>query len=174
MPYKDPEAKQAHGKRYYEENRQEILAQRREYSSKKSEEERDTYLQYTRTYVRELAAQRKNEGLCVHCGKPARTSTTQCQECFDYRRQHTKEKRRQLKRKAVEYLGGRCADCGLQTDFISVYEFHHTDVSNKQKEIARLIQTVRTWEPIRAEIDKCTLLCANCHRIRHEIEDRNP
>lgn len=73
-----------------------------------------------------------------------------------------KEKGRINKLKAIEYLGGQCTDC--KTSYPQyVYDFHHIDPTIKDFGIARIMQ----WENIILELDKCVLLCANCHRIRH-------
>lgn len=44
-------------------------------------------------------------------------------------------------------------------------EFHHRDPTQKDFTIADVAN--RAWEVIRAELDKCDLLCSNCHRIEH-------
>lgn len=74
------------------------------------------------------------------------------------------ERREQLKRQAVDYLGGCCVDCGL-VDIPDVYDFHHLDPMVKEERIALIIQ--RSWARVVEELKKCVLLCANCHRKRH-------
>ena len=79
-----------------------------------------------------------------------------------------KETTRKHKIQAIEYLGGSCFDC--KGKFIpACYDFHHLDPSIKDKEIAKLMS--RSFENIKIELDKCVLLCANCHRIRHAKEN---
>ena len=121
-----------------------------------------------------LYYQRKSEGLCVQCGAPARPGSTRCQQCLAIQYQRVKKHSQSYKRKAVQYLGGKCVDCGLQTDFMSVYDFHHQDASTKKDGVASLIDAYKPWRVVQAELDKCVLLCANCHRIRHELEDNAP
>lgn len=72
----------------------------------------------------------------------------------------------ELKDKAIEYLGGKCIDC-KQSYHPNVYDFHHLDPKIKERGIAQLIKNCATWERLKIEIDKCVLLCSNCHRIRH-------
>lgn len=76
------------------------------------------------------------------------------------------QKRRWLKRKidAIDYMGGKCADCG-GTFHYSQYEFHHLDPSTKEYNWSKM--RLRTLSSMRAELDKCVMLCANCHRFRH-------
>lgn len=71
---------------------------------------------------------------------------------------------------AVEYKGGKCHDCGLVSEWPQVYDFHHRDPSEKEFAFARNGHT-RSWERNKAELDKCDMLCANCHRIRHAKEN---
>jgi hypothetical protein len=152
MPYKNKEDRRDSDKRYDNKNRDKRRIQ-------------------NRVAFATLYAKRKREGLCTHCGMIARPGTTQCQQCFDARVVLTKKRRQGLKEIAVKYLGGKCIDCGLETDFMSVYDFHHRDAGIKKDTLARLISEGGTWKRIQPELDKCILLCANCHRIRHEIED---
>lgn len=70
----------------------------------------------------------------------------------------------QRKKKAVEYKGGKCARCGRIFPVVC-YDFHHIDPKLKVANIARMITQCLPWEKIKAELDKCILTCANCHRI---------
>ncbi len=66
---------------------------------------------------------------------------------------------------AVEYLGGRCTRCGYER-CAEALEIHHLDSSDKDFGISDKGYT-RSWEKIRGELEKCELLCANCHREVH-------
>lgn len=75
-------------------------------------------------------------------------------------------KRRQLlKRKAVRYKGGCCSVCGY-SKYIGALEFHHVDPASKEFGLG-LDGLTRSWERIKNEVDKCVLLCSNCHRELH-------
>jgi predicted HNH restriction endonuclease len=78
--------------------------------------------------------------------------------------EYVAERRRRVKAQAVEFLGGKCRDCGIKSEFQEIYDFHHIDPSSKDFAIAR---NTKIFNSIRAELEKCVLLCANCHRIRH-------
>lgn len=71
--------------------------------------------------------------------------------------------RKNIKKKCVEYLGGKCISCGYDK-CIAALEFHHRDSSHKDFAISG--GTV-SWERTKKELDKCDLLCANCHRELH-------
>lgn len=75
------------------------------------------------------------------------------------------KRRKTLKTKAVEYMGGRCAHC--QNIFPDcVYEFHHTEPEHKDFGLSAKGITWG-WAKIEAELNKCIMLCSNCHRIEH-------
>ena len=84
-----------------------------------------------------------------------------CKKC---RCMAVQKRRDKLKVKAVEYLGGCCTKCGYHK-CITALEFHH--ISSKQFSISETGRT-RSWEKVKAELDKCVLLCANCHREQHK------
>lgn len=86
-----------------------------------------------------------------------------CKRCQN---QRTGDTARTIKSKAVAYKGGRCQDC--QRSFADcVYDFHHIDPSQKDFSISGREVRHMTWTQIKRELDKCVLLCANCHRLRH-------
>ena len=81
------------------------------------------------------------------------------------------ERRRRLKEMSVEYKGGKCSECGYNK-CINALEFHHLDANEKDFSIGNNGHT-RSWERIRIELDKCIIVCANCHReIHDEINKR--
>lgn len=84
--------------------------------------------------------------------------------CKPCRIQYTNDRSKEIKERAIEYLGGKCLDCGL-IDEPCVYDFHHLDPT--QKEIAFGSRGGKSFESLKHELDKCVLLCANCHRKRH-------
>lgn len=65
-------------------------------------------------------------------------------------------------------LSHPCADCAERDP--SVLEFHHVYTEEKEANISKLIRS-NTWEAALKEINKCVVLCANCHRKRHALED---
>lgn len=74
----------------------------------------------------------------------------------------------------VEHFGDKCYDC--DTTFPQcVYEFHHLDPNEKDVNPSKAL----TWSEDRMwkELNKCIMLCSNCHKIRHfglgESEDRD-
>lgn len=76
-------------------------------------------------------------------------------------------KRQTIKLEAVAYLGGVCNDCGLESPHGCVYDFHHLDPTKKDFSFSSV--PFKPLNKIKDELDKCVLLCANCHRIRHYV-----
>jgi hypothetical protein len=75
------------------------------------------------------------------------------------------ERKINQKMKAIEYKGGKCQICGYNKCH-GALEFHHRDPSEKDFTIAKIC--ARKWEFLKQELDKCDLLCSNCHREVHE------
>ena len=75
------------------------------------------------------------------------------------------KRRKKLREMAVEYKGGKCVFCGYAKDIVAL-DFHHLDESRKDFGLSQRGLT-RSWERIKQELDKCILVCANCHREIH-------
>ncbi len=73
--------------------------------------------------------------------------------------------RRETKRRAVGLMGGRCLGCTLVVPE-PLFEFHHVDARTKEFAISH-DGIARSWAKTEAELAKCVLLCANCHRETH-------
>ena len=80
----------------------------------------------------------------------------------EYIIQAVKKRRQSLKLKSIEYKGGQCQVCGYNK-YPGALDLHHLDRTQKEFEIGHRGYT-RSWEKIQAELDKCVLVCANCHR----------
>lgn len=75
------------------------------------------------------------------------------------------KRRRKIKQMAVEYKGGCCEKCGYNK-YIGALEFHHLDPNEKDFGIGKSGHCV-AWEKVKKELDKCILVCSNCHREIH-------
>lgn len=74
---------------------------------------------------------------------------------------------RQIKLRMLEYKRGKCIDCNLLATEANacVFDFHHLDPTIKDVNFNSI--RWKKWEIITKELDKCVLVCANCHRLRH-------
>jgi len=70
--------------------------------------------------------------------------------------------------KAVLYKGGKCQKCDYDRCYASL-DFHHRDPTQKDGVWNKF--KGRSWAKIKKELDKCDLLCANCHREEHFNKD---
>jgi len=103
---------------------------------------------------------------CTTCGEMDKTKfygkkRNICKRC---QITYNTEASRKKKRKAVEYKNGKCKICGYNK-CINALEFHHRDPSTKKENWDNM--SGWRWERIVKELDKCDLLCANCHREIH-------
>ena len=71
--------------------------------------------------------------------------------------------RAEMQRNLAAYLAEHhCVDCG-ESD-IRVLDFDHNPGTDKKAEIAKLVNQGVGWARVQAEIAKCRVRCANCHR----------
>jgi hypothetical protein len=75
-----------------------------------------------------------------------------------------KVRRIERKKRAIEYKGGKCEHCGLVFP-ICAFDFHHVNSSEKDRDPGLMMGL--TDKKLFLELDKCILLCANCHRVEH-------
>lgn len=85
-----------------------------------------------------------------------------CKKCFN---ELCTERQQQIKLKCIEYMGGKCR-CGYN-QCVGALEFHHKDPTQKDPKI-RFGNSRVSFKKIEKELDKCIMLCANCHREEHE------
>ena len=88
--------------------------------------------------------------------------------------QQVNERKQEAREFAREYvinylLTHLCEECG-ESD-IRVLEFHHRNGSEKEKAVAALVSSGYSVARIQEEINRCRVLCANCHR-KVTVEER--
>ena len=132
-------------------------------------------------YNNKISTKKSLKGKCKSCEKIISASKTFCSSgCKKYFRsllpkKSYKEKkeihrvfmnsyRKKIKKMAIEYKGGKCEICGYNKCTRSL-NFHHKIPSEKDFTISYV--TYR-WEKIKNEIDKCILVCSNCHGEIHD------
>jgi hypothetical protein len=84
-----------------------------------------------------------------------------CKACV---KEQSIQYRRDIKDLCIDYKGGHCALCSYH-NCRAALEFHHLDPAKKDICIARCRTS---FENMKSELDKCLLLCSNCHREVHE------
>lgn len=76
----------------------------------------------------------------------------------------SKKRRNEFKKWCIEYKGGKCVICKYDKYFGSL-DFHHIDPDQKDYEISA--NWKKSKEEVAKELDKCILICSNCHREIH-------
>lgn len=115
----------------------------------------------------------KNEKICPICRKvfteTKKTTRKFCYECSPYySKKEGKSKtitaiRRAIKKNLVLYKGGKCQICSYDK-CIDALQFHHKNPSEKDFSISQFRNyDVHSIKKYYEEVDKCDLLCANCH-----------
>ncbi len=123
---------------------------------------------------------------CKQCGKSITYSgsraklycTESCRSKFRYANKtpiqynnYSQQKIRGASKKlrAIELLGGKCETCG-QTHPAALC-FHHKDPNTKRFTLDVRVFANNKWSVILPELNKCVLLCFNCHHILHYGEN---
>jgi transposase len=116
---------------------------------------------------------------CSRCQKDVKTedfhqrrgkaySSPYCKYCTT---DQTLERMRKLKSQMIEYKGGCCVRCGYDK-YQGALEFHHLDPKEKDFNPSHL-RKYKFDERMKSELDKCILVCANCHReVHYEIKQK--
>lgn len=121
---------------------------RREYSKKYYQLHKQHILEYGRAY------QRKHPQYAAEYGKAYNHSHPT----------YLRELKRARKLKIIDMLGGKCVDCNSAfPGHPEVLDLDHV-TGEKVRAIGNLLSS--KWERLLAEVEKCELVCSNCHRIR--------
>lgn len=114
---------------------------------------------------------------CPQCGKDRVCEKRDAHRiCFDCHKSRGKkfvhkewaaQARVFIKLGAMLYKGGKCEHCGADDLPMCCYHFHH--IGKKDFLIGRKLYQ-RISKELMDELDKCILLCANCHAIQHYNE----
>jgi hypothetical protein len=104
--------------------------------------------------------------VCHNCHKSLTSQIARSNPIRSHQSRYNDKRNDSYKQRCIGYIGGGCQICGLITEDNNIYDFHHTDPSTKISGIAKLISA--DWITIvQPELDKCALLCGNCHASVH-------
>lgn len=119
--------------------------------------------------------------ICSKCGKELpidqfnwrdKSKGTRRADCKICHSSYMKQKY-QEKKNIVQELKSqcKCAKCGEDRGY--VLEYHHINPEEKENTIARLTSNNYTLDKVYDEIQKCIVLCSNCHREFHYLNNQN-
>lgn len=119
---------------------------------------------YARAYSRKNYEENKEKVLSImqeHRDKPENK-----QKMKAYNKQYHENRRTELYEWLDDYKSNLgCVQCGFSHP--GALDFHHLKPADKELEISRMASCLYSKERILKEIEKCELLCSNCHRILH-------
>jgi len=104
----------------------------------------------------------KRHGLTDHAPIKGRKNGYRCRKCTV---EAVQKRREAVKQMSIDYKGGCCNKCGY-SKCNKALEFHRLDPTKKDFSISYNGNTY-AWTTVKKELDKCVLLCANCHREKH-------
>lgn len=105
-----------------------------------------------------------------------------CTRCWakndkSYKNPRRKERRTMLKYAAVQAKGGCCQRCGYRQN-LAALQFHHPNQNEKHEQWHKLFnnasRSAKQVKILAAELEKCELLCANCHAEAHYPDTNMP
>lgn len=85
--------------------------------------------------------------------------------CITCSKKQALDRQRNLKKLAIDYKGGKCCKCGYNKCQAAL-EFHHIEPDKKDFNLSN-VKNTKFNEKIKHELDKCLLLCSNCHKEEH-------
>lgn len=118
------------------------------------------------------------EKQCILCGKIFLANVPNRQYCYECSPKGLsaadtiRYKKRKLKNLLIQHKGGKCQVCGYNK-CEGALQFHHRNPKEKEFGLANinLNDSNFSLEKLFEEVDKCDLLCANCHAEKHYKED---
>lgn len=111
--------------------------------------------------VEQLAVPKQSVRMCDNISMDKRTYKDRAK----YNIRAVAKRRKKIKAMAIEYKGGKCQICGY-CKYVGALDFHHKDETKKSFGLGTNGLT-RSWAKTKVELDKCILVCANCHREIH-------
>ena len=122
--------------------------------------------------------------ICLICGKEFETikyeaARKYCFECSPATLKNDNKSRAQaitairhaLKNQLIKEAGGKCCKCGYNK-YSAALEFHHLNPEEKEFSIGNFTSHNNVnIQQAKEEVKKCVLLCSNCHKEFHWLND---
>lgn len=84
---------------------------------------------------------------------------------YEYKRDFIAKRKLEL----INMLGGKCEVCEIVADIsnIAIFDFHHKNPDEKEFNLGQNTIGNMSFENVKKEASKCSVLCSNCHRLLH-------
>jgi len=169
MPYSKEEKKE-----YYQLNKEKIGEKRAEYYQLNKEkiseyyrvnkEKKAEYDKKRYQLNKEKISEKKAEYYKLNKEKISEKKAEYYQLNKEKVREERREQHKERKSYCIEYLGGKCVKCGTTHNL----QFDHIKREGKKYEITRRLSN--NLNNLKEELDKCQLLCYDCHKIKTKSE----
>ena len=131
--------------------------------------------------IRKTKCKNCDEHICLNCGKKffinsaqgIKTTRRFCYDCLPFSTTNISNRneyhvlwKKYVVEKIKERYGEVCSICGYSKCYEAL-DFHHLNPQDKEEAPAVLIHRSYNLEEIFKELDKCILVCSNCHREIH-------
>jgi len=104
---------------------------------------------------------------CFHQEKGRKAGRKrQCKNCTNTKK---RKERMHAKSQYVADLGGKCQNCFYDL-YLTPMQFHHVFSPTKEHTLSRIMRHESRKRDVMMELDKCCLLCSNCHDAYHASE----
>lgn len=120
--------------------------------------------------------------ICTKCGKELpieefnwknKAQGIRRSECKYCHSNYMKNRYRQKKNEIQDLKKGiKCIKCGYNKCGASL-EFHHINPEEKDEKVARMLTNNYNLDIVKKEIEKCVVLCANCHHEFHFLNNND-
>lgn len=123
-------------------------------------------------YHRKYYHEHREKMLLRNKEKYLRRKSLQDEYTREWYRNHAEKnvlKKHLRKEKMVMYKGGKCSICGIEYNGENgaIFDFHHINPEEKEYRPSTS-SSIADWERVKKELDKCILVCSNCHRLIHK------
>lgn len=174
-----------YNKEWYEANKERIKSQQKAYYEKNKEKKKEYRRQYylnNKNKCKSWKSNQNSEESKEYRHNYYLNNKDKWEEYKNNLSEEQKEKRLQTVRKLkkdyghshkkelIEYKGSRCSICGIKYNGENgcMFDFHHLNPDDKDFNITTLLRHYsKIPEKVWKEIDKCILVCSNCHRQLH-------
>lgn len=151
MPYKNKEDAKQYAKRYYQKNKEKIA------KNSRKPENLTKRLKYIKKYNED-----NKEANALTQARWYQNNKQKAKKRIKSRY----ERHSDLLSDVKLYYGCMNLDCKwVESYVVDILDFHHCDPDQKNDSVSRMINCSKNI--IAKEVNKCVVLCCNCHRLAH-------